>query len=111
MIPSIHMVYYRITVFVPLSFIASLREAMKVVYADHSIEHPPFILSTRGSGSRLVTGTGAVGQWEEIEGERIELVAEKKDLKMILATIVTVYPEAESKIEVTELSSWQPYTA
>ncbi|MBP6945562.1 hypothetical protein KBD61_05815 [Patescibacteria group bacterium] len=100
------MVYYRVALFVPHAQTNAVREAMKTAYASAENKKPFFSFSSVGVG-RVVSNEG---KEEELKGERIECMCPKNALPNLLAAIVEVYPKAESMIEVTELSSWPPYT-
>lgn len=105
------MVLYKIVVYVPLSHGNQVREAIGQTGAGRIGNYSFCSFSSRGIG-RFIPETGAhpaigsVGNFEQVEEERIEVTCPKGLVTDTIAAIKRVHPYEEVVIDVYELASW-----
>ncbi len=98
-------VYYKIRVFVPVSYAAKIRQAMNEAGASRQGNYDWC------SGSYVVTGRfrpikgakpfiGKVGKVEKVKEETVETLCHKNKLKQVITAIKKVHPYEEPAIDI-----------
>jgi len=91
---------YHLVIYVPLSHADAVRRALAESGAGTIGNYDGCSFSSRGTGRfRPLKGAdphvGSVGQIEEVEEERIEVVVEEKFLHAVLAAVKAAHPYEE----------------
>ncbi len=99
---------YKVMVYVPVADADKIRKIMGEVGAGKMGNYDFCSFSIRGTGRfRPLKGAnpsiGEVGKYEEVEEERIEVVADETILKKLLEEIIKNHPYEEPSIDVMEL--------
>ena len=99
---------YKIITFVPIKDAQKVRQAMGNAGAGVLGKYHHASFSTKGVG-RFISGQGAhptigeVGNLEEVEEERIEMICEEDKVKDVIAAIKKTHPYEEVPLEIYEL--------
>lgn len=100
--------HYHVIVFVPVAHADAVRAAL----ADHGAgqigKYDSCSFSVRGTGRfRPLKGAhpsiGSVGELEEVEEERIEVLVREADLQKVVAAVRKVHPYEEPAIHVVPM--------
>ncbi len=103
------MASYKIVVFVPLDYTDKVREAIGEAGGGKIGKYSFCSFSTRGIG-RFKPGeganphVGAVGKFEQVEEERIEITCDEKVMGNVVAAIKRVHPYEEIAMDIWPLA-------
>lgn len=99
---------FKIVTFIPIADAQKVRAAMGDAGAGVLGNYHHASFSSRGIG-RFIPTTGAnpaigkIGELEEVEEEKIEVICQKEKVKAVVAAIKKTHPYEEIPIEINEL--------
>lgn len=102
---------YKLVVYVPLTHADVVRDAMGQAGAGRLGKYTFCSFSSRGVGRfRPEEGAqpaiGEVGQFEEVEEERIEITCHQDVVENVIAAIKRVHPYEEIAMDIYPLQAW-----
>lgn len=106
---------FKIITFVPIKNAQKVRQAMGDAGAGVLGNYHHASFSTRGIG-RFIPGEGAhptigkVGQAQEVEEERIEVICEKDKVKEVVSAVRKTHPYEEIPLEIYELINGKEFS-
>ena len=97
--------FVKIVVFVPVANAEAIRGALGDSGAGKIGNYSHASFSSRGAGRFLPMANahpaiGAVGKYEEVEEERVEIVCLRTDMEKVIAAVMAVHPYEEPAIDV-----------
>jgi hypothetical protein len=102
---------HKIVVFVPLSHADAVRVAIGEAGGGKLGNYSHCSFSVRGIGRfRPEPGArpaiGQVGQFEQVDEERIEITCDSDRVRAVIAAIIKVHPYEEPALDLWALESW-----
>lgn len=105
---------YHLIIYTPQSYADVIRKAAANAGTGKIGNYDSCSFSSKGTGRfRPLKGAnptiGSVGSIEEIEEERIEVVASEENLKEIISAIVDAHPYEEPAIHVLSMENYKTF--
>lgn len=107
---------YHVVIYVPLTHADAVRKALGDAGAGKIGNYDYCSFSARGVGRfRPLKGStpaiGNVGEMEEVEEERIEVVVDENHLSKVLHAVKEVHPYEEPAIHLWKMEDYKKYSA